>query len=199
MNSIIILDWDDTLFPTSWIMQNNIDLSDKNIQNKYIVFFSKLDLLIYKLLKNLLIYGRVIIVTNALLKWLKLTYELLPNTKNLINSKIDVISAKEKYQKIFPNDNFMWKILVFKEIMKKYKTNSKYQIISVGDADFEFKALLDLYDCENDQKKYVLLKTIRFLKSPSYDILIDELEVFNNSINKIIMNNNYMDLKFQNK
>ena len=33
--TLIILDWDDTLFPTSWVLENKIDLTDPAIRAKY--------------------------------------------------------------------------------------------------------------------------------------------------------------------
>ena len=44
--TLIILDWDDTLFPTSWISKNNIEfLSNENkdlLYNKFLIFDHKL-------------------------------------------------------------------------------------------------------------------------------------------------------------
>ena len=41
--TLIILDWDDTLFPTSWISKNNIEfLSNENKDLLYNKFFYKL-------------------------------------------------------------------------------------------------------------------------------------------------------------
>ena len=84
--TLIILDWDDTLFPTSWATKNDIDLTDPDTQNKYIVSFSKLDLLLHKLLTNFLNCGTVIIVTNATLGWVLISSNILPSTQELIKS-----------------------------------------------------------------------------------------------------------------
>ena len=39
MKNIIFIDWDDTLFPTTWIHNNNIDCTNKEDINKYKLFF----------------------------------------------------------------------------------------------------------------------------------------------------------------
>ena len=46
-NTVIVLDWDDTLFPTSWVINNKIDLTDPNNRIIYYKFFNKLDNILY--------------------------------------------------------------------------------------------------------------------------------------------------------
>lgn len=197
LKTLIILDWDDTLFPTSWIVKNSIDLTDPKVQNRYLDLFSKLDNLIYRLLKNFLKYGKVVIVTNAMVKWVAVSTEVLPKSKKIINKNIDVISARDMYQKKMPNDMFAWKRLIFERlVMEHFMDKHKVEnIISVGDADYEFQALVDLY--ENFKNKRRLLKAIKFLSSPTYDSLVDQLEVLNNSVSQITTSKKHLDLKFK--
>ena len=35
LTNIFLIDWDDTLFPSSWINSNNINLQDENSINDY--------------------------------------------------------------------------------------------------------------------------------------------------------------------
>lgn len=194
--TLILLDWDDTLFPTSWIMRNNIDLTDEESVHKYIKFFSKLDILLYNLLSNLKKYGSVVIVTNAMLKWIKITSNVLPNTQKLFMNSIKILSARDIYQDQYPNNMQMWKKIVFKNLVKKYYTDSCLQnIISIGDAEYEFNALVDLYDVNSVINKKIL-KTIRLLKDPNYDFLLDQLKVLNKSIKKICEDKKHLDLIF---
>ena len=55
MKNIIFIDWDDTLFPTTWIHNNNINCINKEDINKYKLFFLELYLVscieVFKLLK----------------------------------------------------------------------------------------------------------------------------------------------------
>ena len=140
-----MLDWDDTLFPTSWTLKNNIDLNNNAKKNKYIVFYSKLDLLLYKLLTSFMKCGKVVIVTNAMVKWVGISSTILPNTKRLLQeSDIDIVSAREAYQKKHPGDMFLWKRNVFENVVTDYFDEKSLieNIISVGDAEYEFKALI---------------------------------------------------------
>lgn len=191
-HSLIILDWDDTLFPTTWVLKEKINLKNDSVKNKYIVFFSKLDQLLYRLLINFMKHGEVVIVTNAMIKWVNISADILPYTKKLINKKIKVISAREAHGDKYPKRMFIWKKLIFKDLSayKNYKN-----IISIGDAEYEFKALINLWNKKNNRN----LKTIRFIKSPSYDALIDQLQVLINCLKNICEKKQHMDLKFNNK
>lgn len=195
--TLIILDWDDTLFPTSWIVNNNIDLTDKNMQYKYLVFFSKLDLILYELLDKLTNNGQVAIITNAIHKWIDISSNILPYSQKIIKKKIIVISARDYYQKIYPDKMNMWKKLMFEKIANNYFTNNKYQhIISAGDAEYEYHALINLYNIDS-AKNNRLLKTIKFIKEPSFEDLIDELSLLTSVTDNILSVNKHMDLKFK--
>ena len=197
--SLIILDWDDTLFPTSWIIKNNIDIDNKQMQNEYIVYFLKLDFLVSQLLLNLSKYGQVVIITNASLKWILMSSAILPKTQQVLKTNTLVISARDVYHNKYPENMNMWKKKAFENIVNNYFENYKLQnIVSGGDAEYEFYALTDLY---NDQSiaNNRLLKTVRFIKNPSFYDLLDQLDVFNKCAQKVLLNMGHLDLKFKSK
>lgn len=197
--TLIILDWDDTLFPTSWIVKNDINLADKKTQNQYIVFFSQLDTVLYKILVKLLKYGKVFIITNAVIKWVITSSTILPNTQKLISNNITILSAREMFQNKYPDKMYLWKKLAFKQLIDNFFLEYQYQnIISIGDAEHEFNATIDLYD-KNSVVKHKLLKTIRFKKDPSFESLIDQLEVLDKNAHNILVNVKHYDLKFEDK
>ena len=96
MASLIIFDWDDTLFPTSWVISSKINT------NSYVM--TDLDNIVYTILKHCLRYGTVLIVTNAMPEWVHMSSNSLPKTKKLIGKYIQIISARNLYQKKFPED-----------------------------------------------------------------------------------------------
>ena len=86
-----------------------------------------------------------------------------------------------------------WKINSFKK-----NVNNNYQnIISIGDALFEYNALVKLYFDNPSNKRF--LKTIKLLEEPSFDKLIDQLGVIYNAINDIVATNSHLDLILRNK
>lgn len=193
-HNLIIIDWDDTLFPTSWVIKNNIDLTSSTVRNKYIVFFSKLDLLLYKLFLKILKHGTMFIVTNATLKWIIISSNILPSTQQLIRKKIPIISSRDSYQNVYPENKILWKKFSFEELADNYKNNNIQNILSIGDAEYEFLALVNLYVYKNNKK---ILKSIKFLSSPSYETLIDQIEVLNNVITDVIKQKKHFDLVFR--
>lgn len=195
--TLIIFDWDDTLFPTSWLIQNNINLSDEITQNKYIILFTRLDTLINQLLTLAMKHGKVIIVTNAVHKWIDTSLNMLSNTKKIIQNNIEVVSARELYQDKYPNQMSLWKRLVFQNyVINHFKTHPLQNIISIGDAEHEFNALIDLYNANSVVKKRIL-KTVRLMKDPTFESLLDQLNVFKNCLVQIIRSKKHMDLIFK--
>ena len=43
LTNIFIIDWDDTLFPTTWVNTNKINMSDVNSVKDYKLYFLELD------------------------------------------------------------------------------------------------------------------------------------------------------------
>jgi hypothetical protein len=192
--TLIILDWDDTLFPTTWITTNEINLKNNIETEKYRGYFNQIDQDLYNLLKKLTMCGTVIIVTNALLSWIKLSTTILPKTSSILES-IKVISARGDYQSKSQNP-MDWKKLAFESIIQTI-TKKINNIISVGDAEYEYNALISLFD--NNPKTYKLLKSVKFIKYPTKEVLIDQIRVLERASIKIATSKTHLDIKFNQK
>jgi len=185
-NTLIIFDWDDTLFPTKWFIKNNIDLNESYDAQKYGMYFKNLDNVLSKLLQKCYALGNVIIITNAMPIWIETSVNILPKTKNTIKN-IKLISARKNYQ-------FSCKMTEWKKMAFEKENNKKFiNILSIGDALYEYNALINLHNKSND----VLLKSVKFVNDPSNDVLLDQLNVLNNSINNICNTPKHFDLNFQ--
>lgn len=191
--TLFILDWDDTLFPTHWVMKNNINLMTPYARDQYIIYFQELDRVLSKFLNKVNELGKVIIVTNAILDWIELSSVVLPQTYSILKN-IKIISARSIYRHV-SSEMMDWKILAFRDVIKdEFQNTSLINIISIGDAEYEYQALINLNNWNTKTKK--ILKSVRFMKDPSHDILIDQLEVLNNAIPNIWNKQNHLDLKF---
>jgi hypothetical protein len=154
--TLIILDWDDTLFPTSWINKNNIGfLSVENRIILYNKYFYKIDNNLEHLLYKLTNCGKVFIITNALLNWIDMSVNILPKTSKLLKKNIiKIVSARGEYSH-YTSNMTEWKKLAFKRELESLLQNTKINnIISIGDAEYEYMALINLY--ENNKQKYRL-------------------------------------------
>ena len=197
-STLTILDWDDTLFPTSWISKNNIEfLSDKNKEILYKKFFYRLDINLVVLFKKMLKCGDVIIITNALLNWINMSISILPKMSDLLknNEKIKIISARGDFSK-YSSNMTDWKKMAFKREVELINKNKEINnIISIGDAEYEYFALIDLYD----KKNFKLLKAIKFRRYPNIYEINEQIEILINSIENICMHTSHLDLYFKYK
>jgi hypothetical protein len=183
-NTLLIIDWDNTCFPTTWFMKNSIDPNDP----RYVDYFERLDNTLYRLFKKMNKYGKVVLVTNAMPIWVKTSSKPLKKTKKILK-KTKIISARRNYQKTHP-DAMDWKKLAF----KTEATNENTNIVSIGDAEYEYYALIGLYNKNNSD---VLLKSIKFLTEPTHDILIEQLIMLYNTIPNVCKATNHLDLTFK--
>lgn len=195
-NTIIILDWDDTLFPTSWVNNNEIDIINMSKQS-YNKFFEKLDISLNKLFNNLVSLGEVIIITNALLNWINISSKVLPITNKLLknNKNINFVSARGEYSPVTDNVNNWKKFAFVNELKKRTKHKNINNIISVGDAEYEYNALINLYD----DKFLRLLKSVKFIRYPYNDNIVEQINILNKSIKNICLYKGHLDLVMNKK
>jgi|SaaInlStandDraft_3_1057020.scaffolds.fasta_scaffold07363_3 hypothetical protein len=189
MDTLIILDWDDTLFPTSWIIKSGLDIYNKSNKQNMVEILHPLDDILHSFLNKISSFGEIQIITNALPEWVYFCSSLLPKTSKIL-STINVISARDKYQKKFPNISTFWKTFAFTNAPS---VKTKKHIISVGDDVSEYLALIHL----NTNKR--ILKAIRFLGSPDYRQLLEQLYILSITFNKIYNPKKHMDLRFTRK
>ena len=162
MNTIIIYDWDDTLFPTSYIHDkmpvNTTDmelLEDKNIK-------------LIELSRQL---GQTIIITNASTLWIyNSAEEYMPNLYKYIKyNNIPIISAREYATGLHITDYLQWKDITFYNTIKRLSTQSHINnILSVGDAVYERNALMKygrFINTRTDHTTYI--KTIKYIDRPT--------------------------------
>ena len=213
LTNIFIIDWDDTLFPTTWTTKNNINLVDINSIANYKLYFLELDKTISTLVESLNDVGDIYIVTNANIKWIKTCLTVLNLTrKTIIDKKIRIVSARDSYSQT-TNSPTEWKILTFQDIMEdimnkinNVKPNTIINIISIGDAMYEYMALINL---DSFIKTYIsnkskfgcnfnyLLKNIKFIEKPDFDYIIDQIQVLQKNKDDIVNKLGFIDLKFK--
>ena len=98
----IFLDWDDTLYPSTWYRECGE-------QRLTINLFQELDRKLATVLLHLSLIGEIRVVTNASMTWYEATSDLVPTAKKMIHAT----SARDLYQ-FQQNDPADWKTGVFK-------------------------------------------------------------------------------------
>ncbi len=188
-NTLIILDWDDTLFPTSWVNRNGIDIVNIN-KTSYIKFFEKIDISLNKLFSNLVGLGDIIVITNALLNWIEISSKILPRTGGLLKN-IRFISARGEYSSVTDDINEWKKHAFINELGKKTHYKKINNIISVGDAEYEYSALINLHNKDINR----LLKAVKFIKYPDNHSIYEQINILNDSIQNICLYPGHLDLR----
>jgi hypothetical protein len=215
LTNIFIIDWDDTLFPTTWVNSNKINMTNSNSINDYKLYFLELDKTVSNFLESFNKIGDIYIVTNANIKWIKSCLNVLNLTREIIvNNNIRIVSARDSYSQS-GNSPTEWKIKTFQDILEdiikkillNLKPNTCLNIVSLGDAQYEYIALINL-DSYFKTNKLIknspdssninyLLKSIKFIEKPEFDYVIDQLQVILKNKNSIINKLGYIDLKFK--
>ena len=215
--SIVIFDWDDTLFPTTTIINNKQDI---NIQ-----LLDKFGKTLYELFKEWMkIYGsrNIYIVTNSGKDWCLKSLKLLSKMyqikqkdiskqkldyfaaiyNSLISLNVRIISAQYLYSTKYPKKPTIWKIKAFKQIIIEHFKNIKceschdniYEIVSIGDSENEYIAS---YEAKHKLNKYIKrrkstnniirLHRVKLKEKPQINDMIEQMKLLNKEAN--IMNN----------
>ena len=89
-----------------------------------------------------------------------------------------------------------WKANTFvEEIGVELPDKALQNIVSIGDAVYEYNALVNLW-VNNPNKINRYLKNIKFKEEPTQEILIDQLNTTKSSIQKVIFTHGHLDLQF---
>lgn len=194
---IFFIDWDNTIMP-SYALLNNI--SGINIKKQ----LADLENIVINLLSSAQQKGKVFIITNADTEWLMSSSQTFFPKLNLMmkDTKIILISAKSKYKKVFPEDNFKWKYETFRSCLDE---ESNYQndithVISIADGNLEEKILQSLVNeiMKTNMKKYYI-KTIILVSNPSIHQINKQLTLIIEKLDFIIEIEDNIGIKMTSK
>ena len=185
---LIIIDWDDTLNPSSWCMKNGV-LTVRPPFGNEISTLRELSLKVAATLQKCLENGLVVIVTNAETGWVEMSAKmLLPDVSRLL-SHVPVISARSSFESIMRDAPTMWKALTFGRLISEwFETFGReaivddiiLEVVSIGDSEHEREALHHV--SFHHEVKFVS-KSIKLLERPTieemkkqHDALVDKLD-----------------------
>ena len=200
-NQLVILDWDDTLFPTNWITNS---MGDNVGSKQYTEFYNKNkdtfdDLwdLVKRLIKEIGRVSQIKIVSNGSYEWIKKVppFFYKGHEKFMRDNNVSINSARDYKNNgyVYSNDQRMWKIITFRDIVKDWKQKrmknssvsclSPLKILSVGDNENDILAVWSL------TKDYpLLIKSIKFAHLPTVAMLKHQLDKTRDIINEILLN-----------
>lgn len=188
---VFILDWDDTLLPSAWLIANNINLNTKEIPKEFKTALQNIEESVIKVLVKIReMCNNIIIITNAEAGWVQLSSrKFLPNIIPYLEG-INTISARSKYE-MYDANPLTWKRNAFQEeINSLLLKRENISVISIGDSFGERYALFNLVD---DRIKFK--KNIKLLSRPTSERLKQELIYLKSKIDYIYSMETDMDVE----
>lgn len=190
--TIIFIDWDDTVFPTTFLNQNN-----ENYEiNKYIFDFYRQNYFdsLKKIIDKLQSYGTIYVVTNATLSWLKLCINNYPELEEIFYN-IELRSAQDEFFSVDDIQGTNWKYNLFNKILESENIDKsdKNNIISIGDGPIERNSILRIKHIYNNS--YV--KSVKLNEMPNISCMIYEFKKLYFISNKLINYKKDIDIVFR--
>jgi hypothetical protein len=198
-NNVIILDWDNTLCPSDWLMMMGFNVNTLFEYSlpllKVIGDCERVAIAAERLIRAAQSYGQVVIVTNATGGWVNKTCSILmPGLHGLVKS-LPVISACELYEPFYVNPN-VWKIQTFRrevlETLFKNEPQAPRMVLSIGDGEAERNAVRMLIFVTNFGA--VTTKSLKFMDRPTPNLLIEQMEKSIMAMPSMIASGDHMDL-----
>jgi len=176
VETLFLFDWDDTLFPTSWMQQHGLFETGSTLSNEDVAKLGQMAERARLTLQTAIQIGKVVIVTNAVQGWVELCCKkFMPSLFSLLKM-VDIISARSTYERSVEEPS-EWKRLAFElEVGLFYESTRGGQqgnVVSVGDSLHELLALKSV----TNGMPNCFGKSIKLLETPSIEQLIEQHEV----------------------
>lgn len=182
--TVIVFDWDDTLLCSSAI----------NAQQWSQMQLALLERAVQSILETAMALGETIIVTNGISSWvLDSSRRFLPKLVPILE-RLQVHSARSKYESYYPGDPMTWKRQAFRDIFSRRRVDMQSpssgrtpdstpsSVSSVGMSGFNMVVLGDSFaEIEAARAagrllgKSSLVKTVKFKEGPSVNELVGQL------------------------
>ena len=187
----IVLDYDDTLFPSSWFSQLLTYASC--LTHEMEIELNRVDECASRLILEALTYSSVVIITNAEEGWVQESAKhYLPRVSHLLKW-VTVVSARTRYEDKYQLECGKWKEMTFQdELPKLMPPNCEhFSILSIGDSLHDREAAIAFGKSASN----VTVKSIKMIECPSPSQLATEQELIANALSSMVLSRDSLDLK----
>lgn len=208
--TMLLLDWDDTLLPTAFIQQSGFRLEGPIPGPELQQELNKLAAEVKETLELAQTLGTVIIVTNAENGWVELTTQRFFTGLAEELENIEVISARSKHEPTGISSPLEWKLRTFQEVIDKkleemketiptpsgevtIPSDKKLNVISIGDSTHEREAILKV----TEGMSQVLCKSLKLMERPDLDQMTRQHGIIRSCLENITRHDEPMDLCIQ--
>lgn len=203
-DTVIVFDWDDTLFPTTSLLGDLLFTSPAAIHGYHIASgevklqICKLECIVHRLLEAACKHGHVHIITNSASEWVKeSTAKFYPSITTMLDSKQVCVSyARPEHEKRFPDAPEQWKFHTFRSRLVghfagRLVASSAKNLISIGDSEAERFAAKQVAN----EMSNVVYKSVRMIPQPTLEELIQQLESIANALPWLCHHTEYLDMQ----
>lgn len=192
--TIIFLDWDDTLLCSSFLSSEGfrLDSDMTDVEHDLLSQLKELETCVINVLKLAVTFGDVHVVTNAETGWVQLSAQkFLPGVVPML-SKVQVLSARSTYENMFPDSPLKWKYYAFQERLSTVfgGNDGAKNILSFGDSHVEREAIRAVTRGFPNTRT----KSIKFAERPSIEQLQRQIELVTNCFQYILNHEGDLDL-----
>lgn len=195
VETLLFLDWDDTLFPTSWLLQQR--LLDAVLPNdEQLMELQSVAAGVSRTLEEALQIGTVVIVTNAEQGWVELCCSRwMPSVAHLLQS-VRIVSARSLYESQ-SEDPTEWKRLAFEREAELFygviADSHPRNILCLGDSSYEHEALRAM----NDGMPSCYRKSLRFSQFPTIGQLIEQHQLVSSCLLEVAEHSDDLDVEIK--
>jgi len=185
MTTLIVFDWDDTLLASTYLMERETQLTEvvtspSSGPSSEPTDLSLLEKAVCHILTTAMLFGKVLIVTNADVEWVRNSAQKFMPAVVPIIEQLTVISAKHNYKHV-SDSPFIWKFLTFQQLVDK-----DTHVISFGDSEAERHATKNV--------KTRLAKSVKLVASPTVVQLQNQLELIAKCFQTLLESKDNLDL-----
>ena len=196
-NNLLIFDYDDTLFPTSYLAQKGYRLDGPDASPELQRILDEYCLVVKKTLLTAREYGNVVVVTNAETGWIELTSQKFIPTLSSLLETFPLVSARSIYEPLGISSPFQWKVRAFESVIFEHfsvaASDNARHVISFGDSIHERDAAHQV--CA--KSSITTCKSIKFIERPDLSQLTKQHGLIVDCFEQIVSHDGTLDLCIQ--
>jgi hypothetical protein len=209
VQTLVIFDWDDTLFPTSWLEKQGklfqcFDQEEMSFSKEETSLLQALSKVAERSLRTALLFGKVAIVTNGEAGWVEMSCsKAMPSLWNslLKMGEVEIVSARSTYESEVGYDPSKWKYLAFADRLEALcprhirdinaQSDQQLNVISLGDSLAEQRAVAHL----STMTPNCYGKSLKFVEKPSIQKLIEQHKFVSTCFVEVAEHNDDLDVE----
>jgi hypothetical protein len=197
--TMIVLDFDDTLFPTTELRRRGYATTvQERLPDDVLAEIERIEEQAVRLVEQCSLYGNVVLLTNAEGRWLRLsTSSYMPRLERQLQRCTRTVYGRH-FSGSCPDDPGKWKELAFRDNLQTLRqelgNDRPIRLVSVGDSTFERQAAKDAGAASTEYGK-VEVKTVKMMDLPSFSLLQRQLEVLCLALTPILEQRGTLDVE----